>query len=155
MYVLKSGTREIVSFDKILRRIKTIGQEVGVRSTTRTSSSRSSTSYTTTSQPRNSTNSARAVCAVMASIHPTTTSSPEESRFPTTIKHEQQFSDVVKTLYENADNVARFIPSQKNYTTSCAETPSLSGLRLLHDYLIDYFGFKTLEKSYLIRKNRW
>jgi hypothetical protein len=75
--------------------------------------------------------------AVMASIHTDHNISPEESRFPTTIKHEQQFSDV-ENLYENADNVARFTAHLKRTIRHRAETPSLStGSATSRDYLID------------------
>jgi hypothetical protein len=64
----------------------------------------------------------------------------------------------VKTLYENADNVARFILISKElYDIVCGNAEFIDGVcDYSRDYLIDYFGFKTLEKSYLIRKNkRW
>jgi ribonucleoside-diphosphate reductase alpha chain/ribonucleoside-diphosphate reductase subunit M1 len=145
-----------VSFDKILRRIKTIGQEVGVKINYTNLVNVIDQLYDNISTTKLDELSAEQ-CAVMASIHTDYNISPEESRFPTTIKHEQQFSDVVKTSTKTpTTSPGSSRSSQKNYTT-CGNAEFIDGVcDYSRDYLIDYFGFKTLEKSYLIRKNkRW
>jgi ribonucleoside-diphosphate reductase alpha chain/ribonucleoside-diphosphate reductase subunit M1 len=63
----RSGTREIVSFDKILRRIKTIGQEVGVRSTTNLVIKVIDQLYDISTTKLDELSAEQ--CAVMASIH--------------------------------------------------------------------------------------
>lgn len=159
MYVLKrSGTREIVSFDKILRRIKTIGQEVGVKiNYTNLVIKVIDQLYDNISTTKLDELSAEQ-CAVMASIH--TDYNILAGRITISNHHKNttdKFSDVVKTLYENVDNVDRFIPliSKELYDIVCGNAEFLNGVcDYSRDYLIDYFGFKTLEKSYLIRKNK-
>jgi hypothetical protein len=75
-----------VSFDKILRRIKTIGQEVGVKiNYTNLVIKVIDQLYDNISTTKLDELSAEQ-CAVMASIHTDYNISPEESRFPTTIK---------------------------------------------------------------------
>ena len=60
MYVTKrDGQTEIVAFDKILRRIKRIGQEAGIKINYTTLAMRSSTNCTTTFLPQKLTNSPR------------------------------------------------------------------------------------------------
>jgi hypothetical protein len=70
-------------------------------------------------------------------------------------KHEQQFSDVVKTLYENADNVARFIPliSKELYDIVRKRRVYRRGLRLLPRLSHRLLRVQDARKSYLIRKN--
>jgi ribonucleoside-diphosphate reductase alpha chain len=159
MYVLKrSGTREIVSFDKILRRIKTIGQEVGIKiNYTNLVIKVIDQLYDNISTTKLDELSAEQ-CAVMASIH--TDYNTLAGRITISNHHKNtsnKFSEIVKILYENTDNVDRFVPliSKELYDIVCSNADFLDEIcDYSRDYLIDYFGFKTLEKSYLIRKNK-
>jgi ribonucleotide reductase alpha subunit len=89
-------------------------------------------------------------------VNPPTTSSPEESRFPTTIKTRATSSRTSwKPLRKRRQRRQVHPHHLKRTIRHRVETPSLStGSATTPDYLIDYFGFKTLEKSYLIRKNK-
>jgi ribonucleoside-diphosphate reductase alpha chain/ribonucleoside-diphosphate reductase subunit M1 len=83
MYVLKrAGRAKSCRSTRFIRRIKTIGQEVGVKiNYTNLVIKVIDQLYDNISTTKLDELSAEQ-CAVMASIHTDTTSSPEESRFP-------------------------------------------------------------------------
>ena len=67
------------------------------------------------------------------------------------------FSKSVKKLYQHVDKHGKVCPlvSAEYYQTVMAHTKVLDALcgDCSRDYLIDYFGYKTLEKAYLMRVN--
>ena len=159
MYVTKrDGNKEIVSFDKILKRIKTIGMEVGIK-----------INYTTLvmkviDQLYNGISTTKIdelsaeQCASMASIHPDYNTLA--GRIIVSNHHKNTsntFSDVMSQLYEYSDKHGKHSPlisrdlyflinnNNKKYDKLCDYS---------RDYLIDYFGFKTLERAYLMKINK-
>jgi hypothetical protein len=141
---LRSGTREIVSFDKILRRIKTIGGGRGKINYTNLVIKVIDQLYDNISTTKLDELSAEQ-CAVMASIH--TDYNILAGRITISNHHKTRATVLGRreNLYENADNVARFIPliSKELYDVRKRRVDGVCDYS--RDYLIDYFGFKTLE----------
>ncbi len=67
----------------------------------------------------------------------------------------KSFYDITKLLYENKDKSGNPSPliSKEHYKTVMHNTQKLEEIiDYKRDYRIDYFGFKTLEKSYLLER---
>lgn len=156
MYVVKrNGEREVVSFDKILQRIKNTGTEVNIQM-----------NYTalamkvidqlydgiSTTQIDELTSDQ---CASLASTHPdynilagrivvsnhqkNTMSSFQEvmsQLYNFRDKHGEQSSLISDDLYSISQEHGAYLDALCDYS---------------RDYLIDYFGFKTLERAYLMK----
>ncbi len=156
MYVQKrNGNKEIVSFDKILTRVKTLGQEVGIQ-----------INYTTLvikviDQLYDGISTDKIdellaeQCASLASTHPDYNTLA--GRIAVSSHHKNtpaNFCEVVEKLYRHMD-------IQKNpsplLTREFSEFVSAHSLELEEmidydrDYLIDYFGFKTLDRAYMMK----
>jgi ribonucleoside-diphosphate reductase alpha chain len=160
MYVTKrSGTREIVSFDKILNRIKILGQEGNIKQLNYTSLVMKVIDqiYDGISTTKIDELSAEQ-CAAMASIHPdynvlagriivsnhqkNTSESFKDvmtELYQYRDKHDQQSPIVTEQIYEIANKYEAEINAKIDYN---------------RDYLIDFFGFKTLERAYLMKIDR-
>ena len=159
MYVTKrDGVVEIVSFDKILKRIKRIGQEANIK-----------INYTTLTmkiidQLYNKISTAKIdeltaeQCASMSSTHPDygtlashiTISNHHKTTTPS-------FSDAMTTLYSYIDKHGTNSPliSHELYDIVKEHADKIEDrIDYRRDYLIDYFGFKTLERSYLMTVNK-
>jgi ribonucleoside-diphosphate reductase alpha chain len=159
MYVTKrDGVVEIVSFDKILKRIKRIGQEANIK-----------INYTTLTmkiidQLYNNISTTKIdeltaeQCASMSSTHPDygtlashiTISNHHKTTTPS-------FADAMATLYSYIDKHGTNSPliSQELYDIVKEHADEIeSRIDYRRDYLIDYFGFKTLERSYLMTVNK-
>ena len=159
MYVTKrDGNREIVSFDKILKRIKTIGMEVGIKINYTTLVMKVIDQlYDGISTTKIDELSAEQ-CASMASIHPDY--SVLAGRIIVSNHHKNttsSFSEVMSQLYEYYDKHGKPSPlisrdlyflinnNNEKYDKLCDYS---------RDYLIDYFGFKTLERAYLMKVDK-
>jgi ribonucleoside-diphosphate reductase alpha subunit len=156
MYVTKrDGELEIVSFDKILRRIKRIGQEVDIK-----------INYTTLAmkiidQLYNKISTTKIdeltaeQCASMSSISPDYNTLAGRIIISNHHKNtEQSFPKVVNKLYNYHDKQNNHSPlvSQQLYDFVSEHAEYLETVcDYNNDYLIDYFGYKTLERAYLIR----
>jgi len=156
MFVQKrNGQKEIVSFDKILKRIKTIGQQVGIQ-----------INYTTLvikviDQLYDGISSSKIddllaeQCASLASTHPDynvlagrIAVSSHQKNTPAT------FLDAMTALYEYKDKHGLSSPlvSKELFEVTTSYTMILEAmLDYERDYLIDYFGFKTLDRAYLMK----
>ena len=67
------------------------------------------------------------------------------------------FSETIQTLYNNVDNHGDPIPlvSTELYSVVCKNKEKLNTcIDYQRDYLFDYFGFKTLERAYLLRVDK-
>jgi ribonucleotide reductase alpha subunit len=160
MYVIKrNGQKEVVSFDKILKRIKKVGAEADVKinyttlamkvidqlfsgiSTTKIDelTSEQCASLSSTNQDYNT----LAGRIIVSNNHKNTKPS---------------FYQVVKELYNFKDIHGKSYPlvSELFYKTVCSYGKEKidSICDYSRDYLIDYFGFKTLERAYLMRINK-
>ena len=176
MYVLKrNGDREIVAFDKILARLKTLGKEAGITGVNYTTLVIKIIDQLYDDIPTAKIDELTAQqCAMMAVQHPdygTLASyiiiSNSHKNIPCI------FYAAMKSLYEYRDSHDKHTPiiSKQvwDFLNEIIDTPRnglAGGLRPYYahdalermiewprDYLIDYFGFKTLERSYLMRVN--
>ena len=154
----RNGNIETVSFDKILNRIKNIGQEVGIQlNYTNLAMKVIDQLYDKISTTKIDELSAEQ-CASMASIHPDY--NVLAGRIVVSNHHKNtldKFSEVVSELYFNDDKHGKPFPlvSDDLYNIVCQNKDELDSMcDYSRDFLIDYFGFKTLERAYLIRKNK-
>ena len=159
MYVTKrNGKTEIISFDKILRRLRRLGTEVTLK-----------INYTTLAMkvidqlydkiPSTKIDELSAdQCASLASTHPDYNTLA--GRIVVSNHHRStsaSFSKVMRQLYDFKDGHGINCPmiSKELYQLVCAKGKELDTIcKYERDYLIDYFGFKTLERSYLMKINR-
>ena len=159
MYVTKrNGKTEIISFDKILRRLRRLGVEANLK-----------INYTTLTMkvidqlydkiPSTKIDELSAdQCASLASTHPDYNTLA--GRIVVSNHHRStsaSFSKVMRQLYDFKDGHGTNCPmiSKELYQLVCAKSKELDTIcKYERDYLVDYFGFKTLERSYLMKVNR-
>jgi ribonucleotide reductase alpha subunit len=159
MYVTKrNGQREIVSFDKILQRIKKLGAEAGIKLNYTTLVMKVIDQlYDGISTTKIDELSAEQ-CASLASTHPDYNTlagrivvSNHHKNTPT------KFSDAMQKLYEHLDKHGKQSPlvSAELYDLVLSKKEELDAMcDYNRDYLIDYFGFKTLDRAYLTKVSR-
>ena len=158
MYVTKrSGATEIVSFDKILHRIKTIGTEAGVKiNYTSLAMKIIDQLYDKISTTKIDDLTAEQ-CAAMSSTH--YDYGTIASHIVVSNHHKStvaDFREVVRTLFHAVDKNGNVSPllSKDIYDVTEEHADAINAaIDFRRDYLIDYFGFRTLEKSYLMRSN--
>ena len=156
MNVLKrDGNLEVVSFDKILNRIKKIGMEVDIKiNYTALVMKVIDQLYDGISTTKIDELTAEQ-CASLSSTHPDynilagriIVSNHQKNTEPT-------FSKVMKELYNYKDihGIISSLVSENLYKAVCTFGDRFDTACLYdRDYLIDYFGFKTLERAYLMR----
>lgn len=157
MFVVKrQGHREIVSFDKILQRIRKIGEEAGIRSINYTTLAikvidQLFDGITTTRLDELMAEQ----CIYMSATH--YDYGTLASRLIISNHHRNtvpRFSEAVEALYNNCDAQGDPCPLLhpvfvKFVRLHAAWLDALVG-DCSRDYLIDYFGFKTLERAYLL-----
>jgi len=162
MYVSKrNGQLEIISFDKILRRIKKVGQEVNLTKIHFTNLAMKVIDqlYDKISTTKIDELTAEQ-CASMSSIHPEY--NILAGRIVVSNHHRNtssSFVDVMQQLYNYKDKQDKHSPLISE--SFLAILKQLGGKKTLdklcnydRDYVIEYFGFKTLEKSYLMKINQ-
>ena len=161
MYVTKrNGQLEIVSFDKILRRIKKAGNEVNINKINYTSLAMKVIDQIYDKISTNKIDELTAEqCASMSSVHPEY--NILAGRIIISNHHRDttnSFVDSMQQLYTYKDKHDKNSPLvSEDFMTNIKQ---LGGKKVLdkiciydRDYLIEYFGFKTLEKSYLMKVN--
>jgi ribonucleoside-diphosphate reductase alpha chain len=159
MYVTKrNGQKEIVSFDKILKRIRTIGTEAGIK-----------INYTSLvmkviDQLYDGISTTKIdellaeQCASLSSTHPDY--NVLAGRITISNHHRnttELFTEVVHRLYWYKDIHGQHSPlvSHELYITVNANPDFFESIcDYSRDYLIEYFGFKTLERAYLMKINK-
>ena len=161
--IKRNGNREPVSFDKILKRIKTLGRAKD------SDSDNLHVNYTSlcqkiidqlyddiTTQEIDELTAQQ--CASLATTHPDY--GILASRILISNHHkmvDENYLNVVERLYNNTDihNIKTPIVSDELYNL-VKENHELiqSWFNFENDYLLDYFGFKTLERAYLLRINK-
>ena len=159
MYVTKrSGDREIVAFDKILQRIKKLGQEANIRINYTTLVMKVIDQlYDGISTTKIDELSAEQ-CASQASTHHDY--NILAGRIVVSNHHKnttESFSDVMKSLYHYLDKNGKPSPivSQELYNFVMANGAELDAMcDYSRDYLIEFFGFKTLDRAYLMKIDR-
>jgi len=153
----RNGDIETVEFDKILKRIKTAGQEVGIKiNYTSLAMKVIDQLYDTISTTKIDELSAEQ-CASMASIHPDY--NVLAGRIIISNHHKNtpdSFSSAMTQLYEYKDKHGLSSPLISDELLDIVKTHGQeldAACDYSRDYLIDYFGFKTLERAYLTRVN--
>ena len=158
LYVIKrNGNTEEVSFDKVIRRIKKlcINQNYDpIVNPLLIAQKVCSQIYNNVSTCELDELAAQ-ICVSMVTVH------LDYSKLASRIiisnnqkKTSPSFSEVIQNLYENIDIHGNKCPlvSKKLYDTVMANKDKLNSvIDYERDYLFDYFGFKTLERAYLIR----
>ena len=162
MHVIKrDGSKQDVSFDKILLRVQNLGREANI----------SSIPYTNLvvkviDQLYNGIETTEIdeltaqQCASMQTIHPDY--EVLASRILISNHHKNTntcFSDVVDQLYNFKDvhDNNKPLVNKEMHTIVCNEENKNKFNEMIdysRDFLIDYFGFKTLERAYLMRINK-
>ena len=176
MHVFKrNGDREIVSFDKILTRLKTLGKEAGITGVNYTTLVIKIIDQLYDDIPTAKIDELTAQqCAMMAVQHPDYGTLASYIIISNSHKNiPGGFYGAMKSLYEYRDSHGKHSPiiSKQvwDFLNEIIDTPRNGaaggpGPYFVHDaleqmvahsrdYLIDYFGFKTLERSYLMRVN--
>ena len=158
MYVIKrNNTEEIVSFNKILKRIKTIGEEANIKinytSLTMKIIDQLFNKITTTQID----NLTAEQCASMTSIR------PEYSILASRIAISNHHKNTSESIVEVVEKLYFFNDIHNNHSPLITEEfynnvinnkdIIQSKLDYSRDYLFDYFGFKTLERAYLMKVN--
>jgi|TARA_B110000259_G_C14032589_1_gene407443 ribonucleoside-diphosphate reductase alpha subunit len=161
MFVLKrDNTKEEVSFDKVLRRLQKLKNEpsslsdkINVYEVAQKVCSRIHNNVKTYELDE----FASQLCSSLILEHPDY--GKLASRLVISNHHKQtspSLSETISILYNNKDfeNNDNPIVSTKLYKIVMANKEKLNSyIDYNRDYLLDYFGFKTLERSYLLRKN--
>ena len=158
MYVTKrDGQTEIVSFDKILRRIKRIGQEAGIKINYTTLAMKVIDQLYDNISTTKIDELTADQCASMSSIHYDYATLASHITISNHHKNtETDFAIVMRQLYNYQDKHNKHSPLITKELIDVVDANReriLGALDFKRDYVFDYFGFKTLEKSYLMRIN--
>jgi ribonucleoside-diphosphate reductase alpha chain len=159
MRVLKrNGEHEVIAFDKILARIRNVGGQAGISAVNYTALAMKVIDQLYDGIPTTKIDELTAEqCATMATQHPdygtlaayVIVSNHHKTTPPT-------FYEAMRQLHEFRD--VRDQPSpligDEFWAVVCTHHNELEAMvDASRDFLIDYFGFKTLERSYLMRTN--
>jgi len=154
----RNGELETVAFDKILRRIRTIGTEVGIKINYTTLAMKVIDQlYNGISTTKIDELSAQQ-CASLASTHPDY--NVLAGRITISNHHKNtsnSFIDVMTSLYDYKDTHGKSSPLVSDLLYEVVQKYKDEWDNILdyqRDYLIDYFGFKTLERAYLMQINK-
>jgi len=153
----RNGDLENIEFDKILTRIKSTGQEAGITiNYTALVMKVIDQLYDKISTTKIDELTAEQ-CASMSSVHPDY--NVLAGRIVVSNHHKNtgtSFSKAMYALYHYLDKHGKSSPliSQDLYDLVMSNTEELdSWCDFSRDYLIDYFGFKTLERAYMMKVN--
>lgn len=153
----RNGQLENISFDKILNRIKKIGKEVNININYSSLSMKVIDQLYDTIHTTKIDELTCEQCAAMSTLHPDY--SLLASRiFVSNIQKNtlSTFSDVMNNLYNFRDTNNSHCPivSEELYVVVNNNKEYLNSIiDYERDYILDYFGLKTLERSYLFRIN--
>ena len=155
----RNGELEDIYFDKILKRIKTLGKEAGIVSINYSSLSMKVIDQLYDTIPTTKIDELTAEqCASLSTQHPdygilagrVVISNHQKNTLNT-------FSDVMEKLYfyykQSNDQHSPLISKEVWDVVSSNKTVFNNMVVHDRDYLFDYFGFKTLERSYLFKIN--
>jgi len=151
----RNGELEEVAFDKILSRVKKLGQEVGIQINYQHLVIKIMDQLFDTISTTKIDELLAEQCASMSTLNPDYGTLASRIVVSNHQKNtEQSFSTVMMMLYNFKDVHGQNYPliSQELYEIILEHGETINTLiDYNRDYLIDYFGFKTLEKSYLMR----
>jgi len=157
MHVIKrTGKKEVISFDKILRRIKSIGKDLCLKNIIYAQLTMKIIDQLYDNIDTSLIDELTAEqCASMASVHPDYTKLGSAIIISNLHKNtDDSFYNVIYKLYNYEDinnrdaklihdNIMNVVENNKDYLNALIDYK--------RDYLFDYFGFKTLERAYLMR----
>jgi len=153
----RNGLLEEISFDKILNRIKKLGHEANIQINYSSLIMKVIDQLYDKIPTTKIDELAAEQCASLSTLHPDY--GTLAARIVVSNHHkntEPKFSDIVNTLYNFTDihglNYPLISKSLNDFVSLyCEEINDM----IVHDrdYLIDYFGFKTLERAYLFKYN--
>ena len=159
MYVIKrNGKKEIISFDKILKRIKAIAKQFSLQNiifaqlTMKVIDQLHDNIHTTKIDELTAEQ-----CASMSSIHPDYTKLASAITISNLQKNtSNSFYETLKKLYDfkdvNNNNYKLIHTNIMKITENHKETIE-NMIDYKRDFVFDYFGFKTLERAYLMKCN--
>jgi ribonucleoside-diphosphate reductase alpha chain len=153
----RDGNLEEVAFDKILSRVKKLGQEVGIQINYQQLVIKIIDQLYDTISTTKIDELLAEQCASMSTLNPDYGTLASRIVVSNHQKNtEPLFSNVMMSLYKFKDVHGNNYPliSQELYEVILEHGTIIDNIiDNNRDYLIDYFGFKTLEKSYLMRLN--
>jgi len=156
--IKRNGEHEVIAFDKILARIRNVGRQAGISAVNYTSLAMKVIDQLYDGIPTTKIDELTAEqCATMSTQHPDYGTlaayiiiSNHHKNTPVT------FHAAMEQLYEFKDVHGHPSPliSDEFWATVRTHCNELEAIIIMsRDFLIDYFGFKTLERSYLMRAN--
>lgn len=155
--IKRDGTLQDISFDKILQRVKKLGQEVGIQINYSSFVMKVIDQLYDMIPTERIDELAAEQCAALSTNHPDyailaariTISNHQKKTDPS-------FLNVMEQLYafKNSKGVCKPLVSEELMEYTRKYTKEIDAM-IDHnrDYLIDFFGFKTLERAYLFRFN--
>jgi ribonucleotide reductase alpha subunit len=153
--IKRNGELEDLAFDKILNRIRKLGQEAKIQINYQSLVMKVIDQLYDKIPTSKIDELAAEQCAVMSTNHPDYASLAGRIVVSNHQKNtDALFSNVVKQLYEFKDIHGENKPliSQKLYDFTNKYSNEINAMIISdRDYLIDYFGFKTLERAYLFK----
>jgi ribonucleotide reductase alpha subunit len=159
MHVLKrNGKKEIISFDKILKRGKSIAKEFGLANIILAQLTMKVIDQLYDNIQTTKIDELMAEqCASMASTHPDYTKMASAITISNLQKNtSSSFYETIKKLYDFKDvNNASYKLIHEDIMKICEDHKETldSMIDYQRDFLFDYFGFKTLERAYLMKVN--
>ena len=166
MQVIKRNKKyEDISFDKILTRIKTLGKENSISINFSALCLKVIDQLYDKIETTKIDELAAQQCASMITVHHdygklagciSISNHQKNTQFFKDNYSSKLFKKIMKSLYENKDCHDKHVPlitKDLFDIISKHDTKISSAIDYKRDYLIDYFGFKTLERAYLMRIN--
>jgi ribonucleoside-diphosphate reductase alpha subunit len=159
MYIIKrNGKKEIISFDKILKRIKNLGKEIGLQNIAYAQVTMKIIDQLYDNIETTKIDELTAEqCASMASTHPDYTMLASAISISNLHKNTSaSFYDTMIKLYNFVDvnnNGYKLISNVLIDTLEKNKEIIESFIDYKRDYLFDFFGYKTLERAYLMKCN--
>jgi ribonucleotide reductase alpha subunit len=153
----RDGTLEEIAFDKILNRIKKLGQEVGISLNYSSLAMKVIDQLYDTISTTKIDELAAEQCASLSTNHPDYGTLASRIVISNHQKNTDPYYEMVVNRLYNFKNVhgevkplvsKEFFDFVSTYITEIEEMIDYN-----RDYLIDYFGFKTLERAYLFKVN--
>jgi ribonucleotide reductase alpha subunit len=154
----RDGELEEMSFDKILNRIKKLGQEVGIQINYSSLVMKVIDQLYDKIETTKIDELAAEQCASLSTQHPDYGTLASRILISNHQKNtDASFSNVMRSLYEFKDVHGKQSPLIAENVWKYVESKSEELDEMIEhnrDYLIDYFGFKTLERAYLFKLNK-
>jgi len=151
----RDGELEDIAFDKILNRIKKLGQEAGIQINYSSLAMKVIDQLYDKIETTKIDELAAEQCAALSTQHPDYATLSSRIIVSNNQKNtDPLFSNVVTSLYEfkNVHGENKPLVSELLYEFTIQYSKEINEM-IIHerDYFIDYFGFKTLERAYLFK----